>query len=308
MSITDQARKGLNMMNPVSEKFGLGDLLQDGASVVEGNKYYVDGNVLFTGDGLSWDTAFKTFAEASAVSHANIALSIQRGWAWRNTIYVKGDDLTENLVTLPQKTDIVGVGSSDPYSKPCIRGNHVPVNNAMGCHFYNVRFRPAANSDLFVLASTSGGGIEFHNCLFSANYAAFVAPSAIDITASQYIKIENCEFLGAFSGDVIDIGAGRTDSLLIKNNLIRGGADNGIVFTDTATTALGRNLIIEKNTIQVADKTIDDNSLAIVFCIDNRCISAENLGAGSHVIGAATSCGNIVTGANNTLDVPIKAV
>ena len=220
----------------------------------------------------------------------------------------EGDDLTEDLVAFAQKTDIIGVGSSDGYKMACIRGNHAPVNNAMGCRFINVRFRPTASGDLVTLDSTSGGGIEFHGCIFDAHYSTFTAPSAIDITASQHVKIEGCEFIGGFSAGVIDIGAGRADQLLVRGNRIFGGASHGIICTGTPTTVQGRNIMIDKNLVQVAGKTIDDAATAIVFVSDNRCISAAALGANSHVITAATAAGNIVTGNDNTLDVPIKAV
>jgi len=306
-NISTAARVGLDGMNPVAQRYGLGSLIDACGGVTEGNSYYVDGNVQFNGDGTSWDSPYSTLTEALAASHANIADSIQRGWAWRNKIYVKGDDLVEDLDLIAQKTDIIGVGSSDPYAMPCVRGNHVPANAAGGCRFINIRFRPTASEDLWILGTTTMG-IEFLGCLFDAHYSTFTAPSAIDTTACQAVRIEGNEFLGAFSAGVIDIGAGRADKLLIKNNVIRGGASHGIICTGTPTTVQGRNIIIDKNLVQVAGKTIDDAATAIVFVTDNRCISAAALGANSHVITAATAAGNIVTGNDNTLDVPIKAV
>jgi len=265
-----------------------------------GVDYYVDGNSgADTNDGLTWATSFVTVAAAMAASHANIAAS-STGWAARNRIFIKGDDFVETLVALAQKTDVIGVGSSDNYPYACIRGNHVPINGAMGCRFINVRFRPTASADLIVLASTTGGGVEFHHCLFDAHYGAFTAPSAIDSTASQYVKICDCDFLGAFSGDVIDIGAGSVLGMQITDNRISGGANDGIIVTDTTTVVQGRRGLIARNYIDVAKVTINDGEDSTFAVIDNRCISAAAYGATSHVITDAFASGNYVTG-NGTM-------
>jgi len=58
-----------------------------------GQVYYVeanDGNDT-TGDGSSWNKAFKTLTVAFVASNANIA-SGSTGWASRNKIYYKGDN------------------------------------------------------------------------------------------------------------------------------------------------------------------------------------------------------------------------
>jgi len=61
-----------------------------GLPAIQGTVYYVEGNAgLDTQDGLSWDKAFKTLAVALAASHANIARADERGYAARNTIFVK---------------------------------------------------------------------------------------------------------------------------------------------------------------------------------------------------------------------------
>ena len=156
-------------------------LVEPGGSVMGGNPtgaadYFVDGNVSTTGSGTI-DSPYSTFAEAVAASNTSIALTANRWWARRNRIFIMGDDLEEDIVLLPEKCDVIGVGSSDNYPMPCIRGNHVPIGTKMGCRFFNTRFRPAASSDLWTLASTTGDGLEFWNCIFDAHYEAFTAPS-----------------------------------------------------------------------------------------------------------------------------------
>ena len=272
-----------------------------------GKDYYVDGNDGQSGrTGFGWDNSLDTLSEAISLSHAWIA-SVARGWAARNRIFVKGDDIEEDLDLLAQKTDIIGVGSSDNHPMGCIRGNHVPVNSAMGCRFINMRFRPAASEDLFILKSTTGSGIEFLGCQFDAKYSTFTAPSAIDATAQQYMKIIGCKFVSAFTGDVIDLGAGRMDALRICDNVIMGGANDGIIVTGTLTTVQGRNGLIARNIIQVAAVTINDGADSVLYSVDNRLISAAAYGATSHVITAGYGSGNIVTGNDNTHNIPSLA-
>ena len=308
MGISQEARDSFDGMHPVAEKYGLGGLLDNCSGTSEGNDYYVDGNRKYNGDGTSWANAYNVLADAITDSHANIALSKQRGWAWRNRIWCKGDRLDEDLVAFPQKTDIIGVGSCDAFVGVGIIGNHAPVNTYYGTRFINCNFFPQAAGDIVTLTS-SGSGCQFIGCRFVGIWGAITAPSAIDATAHPMLKILNNDFEGGFGTTVIDIGAGDASGLKIIGNNIIGGADNGILIDASATGAgATSDLLIKGNTVVVADITIDDNANAEVFVVDNRCVSGENLGAGSHVITAATSCGNIVTGANNTLDVPIKAV
>jgi hypothetical protein len=267
-----------------------------------GSTYFVDGNSGHDGNnGSSWDDAYKTLAVAFAASHANIASASNR-WTKRNTIFISADDFTETLVILPQKTDVIGVGSSDPYSKPCIRGNHAPVNTANGCRFINVRFRPTASTDLMTLTSVSAG-VQFIDCLFDAHYSTFTAPSAIDATGVQFMRVEGCEFVGAFSGDVIDL-AGRIDQLRIANNVMIGGADNGIVVTATTSVVQGRFGTITNNIIKVADKVIDDGSDDVIFIADNRCQSDEAAGASAYVINDDWAVNNIICCSDEVIMIP----
>jgi len=307
-NISQEARVGLNGMNPVAQRYGLGTLLDNASGISEGNAYYVDGNAKFNGNGTSWDSPYDTLTEACAASHANIANSIQRGWAWRNKIYCKGDRLDEDLVAFPQKTDVIGVGSCDAFVGVGIIGNHAPVNTHYGTRFYNCNFFPQANADIVTLTS-SGSGCQFIGCRFVGVWGAITAPSAIDITASPMCKIIGNTFEGGFGTNVIDIDAGDASGLKIIDNTIVGGADNGILI-DAGATIVGAtsSILIQGNLVQVADITIDDNANAGVFVVDNRCISAGAYGATSHVITVATAVGNIVTANNDTKDVPIKAV
>ena len=279
--------------------------LSEEARGANGSRYFVDGNYGNDAwDGLSWDKPFKTLAYALAVSHADIARGSDR-WARRNTIYIAGDDFVEDLVKFARKTDIVGMGSSDSYPMPCIRGNHVPVSatsaaNYDGCRFFNVRFRPTASADLVVLDSTTGTGIEFHGCTFDAHYGAFTAPSAIDTTASSYVKVIGCDFIGAFSASVIDIGAGAVSGMRILGNVMLGGAVAGILVTGTTTVVKSRLGLIDGNRIYTVGCTINDGDDDTFIVTNNMLISDAATGTDSLNVDTRWCAGNIITDATKS--------
>jgi hypothetical protein len=274
-----------------------------------GTVYFVDGNSgSDNNDGKSWDKAMKTLAVAFAASHADMARGSDR-WARRNTVYIAGDRFVETLIIAPQKTDLIGVGSCDNFPHVVIRGNHAPVNAAMGTRWFNVQFEPTTAADIMTLTSASTG-MEFYNCAFEATGdlgASIVAVSAIDATAHTWLKIKNCTFSGAFTGDVIDIGAGNIDGLEIRNNVIQGGASNGIVVTGTTTVTSSRMALIADNLIQVAGKTIDDGSDDTINIMRNRCISAGASEGAAFVIDEGHAVDNVIT-YNDTTSVMVPII
>ena len=184
-----------------------------------GRTYYVDGNRTSSGSGDTWESAYKTLSEALAASHANIAIAGLRNWAGRNTIYLKADSITEDLVLFADKTDVIGVGAKDSYDMPCIVGNHVPTNG-LSTRFFNVQFRGAlaSGADIITLASTSSG-IVFNNCHING-WSTIAATIGIKATASPRLRIENCRINGAFSTTAIDILAGDANGTMLTGNII----------------------------------------------------------------------------------------
>jgi len=268
-----------------------------GAGVAEpmGVQYYVDGNVSATGDG-SLNYPYSTLAEAIAASHAEIALSANRHWARRNTIWVCGDWLVEDLVAFPQKTDIIGCGSCDGYKGAGITGNHAPVGSCYGTRFYNIVFRPTAAADIVTLTSATGG-CEFRGCEFQS-HGTLVGVSAIDTTASTWLKIIGCDFMGAFTGDVIDIGAGGVEGTRIVGNNIIGGANDGIVVTG-ATTAGGSRLgLIANNNIYVVACTINDGDDDTFIITGNNLVSDAATGSASLNVDTRFCANNWITDAD----------
>ena len=264
--------------------------------------YYCDGNAgNDNNSGVGgWENAYKTLSIAMAASHADIALN-KFGWAARNVIYCRGDWFVEDLVALPQKTDVIGVGSSDGFKGAGITGNHVPVNAAIGTRFYNFNFRATAAADLWVITGAVAG-LEFHNCRFLSGGTAPV--SGIDATACTFLKVIGCEFSGSFSANYIDIGPGAIDNMVIKDNIMSGGSDNGIMVTGTATMTATRRGMIIGNFIECADITIDVNSTSLFNVIGNRMISQEAVGSSSYVIDLTFAADNILTGNDISVRIP----
>ena len=253
--------------------------------------YFVDGNAIISEDGTSFDAPVKTVAEAITLSNASIGNSQNRWWARRNRIFIMGDRLTETLVALPNKCDIIGLGSCDSFKMACIRGNHA-IAAGNGCRFFNVHFDPLTAADIFTF--TGGAQPEFHNCEFKAAGAA-TAVSAIDITGVPYFKIINCDFIGAFSGPVIDIGAGAVNDCRIIGNYIIGGADDGISMTGTATITGTERGLIANNYISVGVLVIDCGVTSVFDIVENTLITPGAFGATSHVIDLTYACHNKLT-------------
>lgn len=288
-------------------------LLGNGSQDISGKTYFVDGNSGNDGNnGRTWEKAFKTLAVAFAASHADIALASQKHWARRNTIYIAGDRFIENLVIFPQKTDVIGVGSTDRFKNATIQGNHVPINSGTGCRFINVGFEPGSAADIMTLGVTVNGA-EFWNCEFRAvSNLAITATGGIKTSGSPHLKVMNCTFAGAFANEYIDIAKGVTtgviDGTVIQNNNMNGGADNGIMVTGTAIlsglTGSTRGLI-KDNFIQCEDIVIDVNAISVFDVVNNICISGEALGASSYVIDLTYAANNIITGNDIGSRVPI---
>lgn len=241
-----------------------------------GTIYCVDGNAGNDGyDGKSWGSAFKTLAVAMAASQADIAAS-SKGWASRNIIFYKADvtkdDDGENLVLLAQKTDVIGIGSTDWRAKPQLLGNHVIPATAEthGCRFFNMSFvGPAAGGDLWKL--TDQHGVEFIDCNFRGDSTA-AATGALTAIACVDLKVHRCKFLGAYSDAVIEIGAGQADGLVITESQIY-GANNGIEISGDSTFAAGKYGLIKENLIHTTGICISDSE-SKSYIINNRLITA----------------------------------
>lgn len=262
-----------------------------------GKEYYVDGNGgSDVNDGLSWEKAFKTLAYAFAISHANIATA--PNWARRNTIYISGDTFEENLVAFPQKTDVVGCGSYDANDKPGITGTHAPVNTNYGCRFFNIMFVGSSAAPIVTLTNATSG-CQFVGCDFKF---AGAATRAILATASPFLKVKDCKISGAFVNDYINIGSGEAGGTEICNNIMLGGADNGLMLGAGTTSSYPS--IIADNVIECADIAIDTQATSVMVVVNNNFISGEALGSSSYVCDLTFANKNYITGNDVGLMLP----
>ena len=263
--------------------------------------FYVDANAgVDTNDGKSWEYAFKTLAVAMAASHADIAAD-STGWAARNRIFYKGDPTAtadaETLTALAQKTDIIGVGSTDWKAKPQLLGNHTVAATVsyMGCRFINMMFKGPVlvGGDIFTL--TGQHGIGFIGCEFMGD-STTPATAAIVATACVGLTVDNCVFKGAFSDAVIEIGAGQADDLVVTNSLIQ-GANMGVDISGSATFAAGKYGLIKDNVFSTTLACINDAE-SKSYVIDNRgtTLAAKGVAmAGAIVCNIKLALGNLFT-------------
>lgn len=228
--------------------------------------WYVDLNVVSSGGGRSWATAFKTLTEGLAAAQAYQSTSGNLAYAHRSIIYVVGDKLDEDLVILAEKTDVIGVGSCNNLDKPTLLGNHVPVTTTTGgCRFFNFHFEADAIGILWDLTGVSTG-IKFINCDFSARGENVT--SAIRMAACSFVEIAHCRFFGQEDATYpsvacIDILAGNAEETYIHDNFLVGKI--GVRINASTTTGGGTgNIRIENNTIHAATYCIDDNSSKVL--------------------------------------------
>ena len=249
--------KGQLAAGGIMEPFSAGTL--GGAPSV----FYVDGNVVSSGNGLSWLSAVKTLAEGLALAQAYQSTSGNRAWAHRSTVYVCGDALVEDIVLAAEKTDVIGVGSSNSHDMVEITGNHVPAtNNTWGMRWYHCHFQEVDTGAIWTLQAQESGW-KFIDCVFSAR--SVNTTHGILWTAAYNLEVRDCLFDGfpnAFTTGAIVIGAGTSDRVLIHDNQIYGRLP---IVIDASFTEVAGILHIDNNVIIGFNKVITDASnLAVV--------------------------------------------
>ena len=280
------------------------DLQKDAANQRNGGQvYYVDGNVINDqGDGTSWATAYQKLSTAMAASHANIGLASNRAWAARNVIYVRADEITEDITKLAQKTDIIGVGSNDAYGKAGVTGSWIIPDtiNYMGCHFYNMMFTDAGATAIFDIDSQTG--LEFHDCLFDSGTATTIG---LQVEESGWLVVENCEFsrVSASLGFATAAISVVQDTDLFVGIKIIGNKINtagiGIDWNETESY----NCLIADNVIYATGMPIDCESNDVVV-VNNRWMTDINTttSTAGYNFNIQLSAGNIQMGATGLGD------
>lgn len=268
-----------------------------------GTVYYVDGNKSTAGTGIGgWSNAFNTLSAGMAASHANIAVSSRRAWASRNTIFVRADEIVEDLTTMAQKTDIIGVGSNDGYKKAGITGTWIIPDTVsyLGCRFFNMMFIDEGANAIFDIDTQ--GGLEFHNCLFDSSTSTTIG---LQVEETSWLVVNNCEFSRVsasqgFSASAIKV-VDDTNPIYgckITNNIIMGNI--GIDWDETQSY----NCWIADNYMSTTGIGIDEEGDG-VHVIGNRMITAVDTGTYTNGFdfSEAKAIDNIVTGSGGETDI-----
>ena len=265
--------------------------------------FYVDGNVVSSGNGLGWLSAVKTLAEGLALAQAYQSTSGNRAWAHRATVYACGDALVEDIVLAAEKTDVIGVGTANSHDMVEITGNHVPAtNNTWGMRWYHCQFQEVDSGAMWTLQAQESGW-KFIDCVFSSRGAN--ATHGILWTASYNLEVRDCVFDGfpnAFTTGAIVIGAGLSDKILIHNNTIM--ASIGVAIG--AMTNVAGICLIKDNTFVVTTLAVDDDS-SIAWISGNNIMSSAAVGASGGTIGNIIDstdpfgCNNFVTGSDGNV-------
>lgn len=235
-----------------------GNEITPGANPTGAMDYFVDLNRTVAADGKSWDKAFTTIAAAITASNASIGLAKNRWWARRNRIFVCGDGIDEDLTVLPEKTDIIGVGS-DLHPFPRIIGNHTIALAKVGCRWINMGFTASGTGDLMVVPA---------GCHGFAMLGCTMTPTT---TSTKALEITNCAHV-RLVGNRVNVGAGDMAKIfavafsieglasihdtLILDNFITATA--GIHVVEATAAAMGS--LIQGNTIRAVAKAINDAS------------------------------------------------
>lgn len=280
-----------------------------------GGVWYVDSNAGNDSyDGLSWKTALKTIAVAGAKAQAR-TFADKFGWAGRQTIYYAGDNNTEVLLLLPDKTDIIGMGSCDGNDFPVLVGAQLPVAGTVspystarpgsrGTRFINMGFREEAGVCFTV--PTTASGIRFIGCTFLGSAAG---TTGILATASTDLAIIGCRFTswhdaGGWSTAAISLGTGTANRTIIEDNIIENAATNGGKGILVNSGRSGHGSYIRNNQIDCTTVCIDDDSNTF-YVSGNRGSSEAAEGDTCCDISARLSCDNLFNASDALTAYPI---
>ena len=286
-------------------------LVEPGGSVMGGNPtgaadYFVDLNVSATGDG-SMQSPFATIAEAITASNASIGLAANRWWARRNRIFVMGDGIDEDLTVLPEKCDIIGIGS-DLVPFPRIIGHHTIAAAKVGCRFINMGFQ---------LDGTGVGITIPAGCHGFQILGGWLQPAAagntvgVQITDSALVKIQGLKFTepAAYGTGICAVGIAIAGTASNHQTLIDGNFIEATEGIDVVASAPAYGSRITNNLIKATALTIDENS-DVVIVAWNELITAANGNtdcAGAINANAALAIGNRIT-SGNTANCPYPIV
>jgi hypothetical protein len=268
------------------------------------NAYYVDANVKTSGDGLSWDNAFKTMAEAFAV--------IVSG----DTIVFRGK-IKEQLTTPAQVFDvtIIGAGNRPRHADNSPSGGELAVSTwtipatpttaplvkviQQGWKFINILFAGPTDSDCVQLYRDDGAGnaerdashAEFINCRFASGYNGINDPGGC-----FNVLVKDCRFQALTNYCILgvgNIGAGQGMWTIEDNHFY--GFTNGVKIAGLGCRIRGNSFTAggTPGTTTVLNTT--SNGGADNFVVDNYFQTATANFNIPDIVGNATDVWNNVS-------------
>ena len=203
-----------------------------------GNVYYVDKRVTASGNGRSWDTAFKTIAEAITVMNARIDWAVSP-WALNDICFIGPGSYAENLTSLPYGCTLVGAGHDRRDGQLGTKiapttEDAIDVGAAINSAFINLGFIAPASKDCFDAAIMNN--CLFDNCYFSGPAETATANGIVSSDAVMN-QIIGCQFSCLDKGIDINYADGG-DSF--SHNLIK---DSNFDQIDSAGIEISTNLV-----------------------------------------------------------------
>jgi hypothetical protein len=259
--------------------------------------YFVDLNRATAGEGFTPDSAFNTLAAAITASNTSIGLTANRWWARRNRIFVMGDGIDEDLTVLPEKCDIIGVGS-DLVPYPRIIGHHTIAVAKVGCRFINMGFTADGTGDLFVIPAGCHG---FQVIGGHVQPSAAGNTKAFEITDSALVRIIGVEIYqnpAAYGTGIFAVGIAIEGTASNHQTVIDGCWINATEGIDVVASAPAYDSRISNCFIHAVALTIDDNSYQF-HVINNRLITDADIDSDPKTgidCKNEFACGNIITG------------
>jgi len=280
--------------------------IERGANV---DPWYVDLNRKQQGGGRSWDDAFNTYAAAFVAVNAWFAVSNERAWAKRGTIYCCSDGETESIVTLPRRCDVIGVGT-DTGTFPKITGTHTvaaaPSGN--GVRLINLGFIAGGTTAPILTLPSGLNGVELHHIhLYKAEGS--LPTSGLTVNTSRDWTLNDVNIYPDAGAAKCTIGlnisgttSGHGRSLINKCLFVGAEAMNVV-----DTSAYFEGTICRDSIFIATALCVDDNSDAIAF-INNYLITEAAGGStdGSGVVDWNTEliCGNQVHASDADAQIP----
>jgi len=268
-----------------------GNIITPMANPSGGRDYWVDLNRAKSGNGSTPDRAFTAISSAIAASNASIGSARNRWWARRNRIFVMGDGIDEDLTVLPEKCDIIGLGS-DLVPYPRIIGHHTIALAKVGCRIINIGF----------LLDGTGVGLTIPaGCHGFQIIGGMIQPSlagntvGVQITDSALFKILGLEIHqnpSAYgTGGICAVGIAVAGTAATHQFEIAGGYIEATEGIDVVASSPAYGSRIHHTLIKATAMCIDENSDKVIVDSVNMISAANATEDGTGVIDANTALG-----------------